>query len=420
MHLYMHSPSHIPLIKQGPLNTTVELGGRAKFTCHIHNSSHRDLQLLWVKQHLINGSYEDESGTPHTTVLKHSTNLTNMPWTLVLENVTEENKGWYSCVVINEVRWKGWEYEQAYLNVLIDEDKEEELRTGMSTGFSEDNPTLLIIGTISGFIVLLLAVSITSLCLWYSYKRKELTMSRFKIYQSKVSGLTFLGQIGEGAFGVVEQATAYGIGKVPKASTVAVKRLRETATAIEQQDFVGELQMMKSVKKMGHHINIVNFLGCCTVGGPLLMIVEFAKNGNLRDFLESCRDGINGYGKFVPTQDPGWYTKTPDGQIVNRKNLISFAFQIARGMEFLASRKCIHRDLAARNVLVTEEHVLKIADFGLTRSGDYYKKKAGQIASMISFTITKCAYNLKVKSRQIPETFGQSSVGVTEWAFSLN
>lgn len=73
--------------------------------------------------------------------------------------------------------------------------------------------------------------------------------------------------------------------------------------------------------------------------GPLLLIVEYAKNGNLRDFLETCRDGINGYGRYVSPDDPAWFTKTPGGQVISRKNLISFAFQVSRGMEFLSSKK---------------------------------------------------------------------------------
>ena len=51
--------------------------------------------------------------------------------------------------------------------------------------------------------------------------------------------------------------------------------------------------------------------------------------------------------------------------------------QICKGMEYLASMKCIHRDLAARNILVAKDYILKIADFGLARDvqkKEYYLK----------------------------------------------
>ncbi|XP_056632203.1 vascular endothelial growth factor receptor 1-like isoform X1 [Diorhabda sublineata] len=63
---------------------------------------------------------------------------------------------------------------------------------------------------------------------------------------------------------------------------------------------------------------------------------------------------------------------------ISTKDLIIYSFQVARGMEYLASRKVLHGDLAARNILLSEDNIVKICDFGLAKSmykNDNYRKK---------------------------------------------
>ena len=55
------------------------------------------------------------------------------------------------------------------------------------------------------------------------------------------------------------------------------------------------------------------------------------------------------------------------GRSLKLPQLIDVAAQIAAGMAYLESQNYIHRDLAARNVLVGDNNIVKIADFGLAR-----------------------------------------------------
>uniref|UniRef100_A0A8C7V1N2 Fibroblast growth factor receptor n=1 Tax=Oncorhynchus mykiss TaxID=8022 RepID=A0A8C7V1N2_ONCMY len=173
--------------------------------------------------------------------------------------------------------------------------------------------------------------------------------------------------LGEGCFGQVVMGEAVGMDKEKpnRITKVAVKMLKSDATEKDLSDLISEMEMMKII---GKHKNIINLLGACTQDGPLYVIVEYASKGNLREYLRARRP-------------PGMeYCYNPDQVPIENmsiKDLVSCAYQVARGMEYLSSKKCIHRDLAARNVLVTEDNVMKIADFGLARDIhhiDYYKK----------------------------------------------
>jgi len=65
--------------------------------------------------------------------------------------------------------------------------------------------------------------------------------------------------------------------------------LLDGATEEQMQDFLEEIQLMKQI---GYHRNILNLLACCTLTNPRFLVVEFAKNGDLLNYLRKRREQV--------------------------------------------------------------------------------------------------------------------------------
>ncbi|XP_062921093.1 tyrosine-protein kinase receptor Tie-1 isoform X4 [Mobula hypostoma] len=166
--------------------------------------------------------------------------------------------------------------------------------------------------------------------------------------------------IGEGNFGQVIKAL---IKKDGLKMNAAIKMLKEFASENDHRDFAGELEVLC---KLGHHPNIINLLGACENRGYLYIAIEYAPYGNLLDFLRKSR---------VLETDPVFAREHGTASTLTSQQLLQFASDVTKGMQYLSEKQFIHRDLAARNVLVGENLVAKIADFGLSRGEEVYVKK---------------------------------------------
>ncbi|XP_046906936.1 tyrosine-protein kinase ABL1 isoform X1 [Hypomesus transpacificus] len=164
-------------------------------------------------------------------------------------------------------------------------------------------------------------------------------------WEMERTDITMKHKLGGGQYGEVYE----GVWK-KYSLTVAVKTLKEDTMEVEE--FLKEAAVMKEIK----HPNLVQLLGVCTREPPFYIITEFMTHGNLLDYLRDCLR-----------------------EEVNAVVLLYMATQISSAMEYLERKNFIHRDLAARNCLVGENHLVKVADFGLSRlmTGDTYTAHAG-------------------------------------------
>jgi serine/threonine protein kinase len=162
--------------------------------------------------------------------------------------------------------------------------------------------------------------------------------------------------LGSGNYGSVWEGMARGLLYPGSSNKVAIK------TVNNELDHLQFISLMSEMKILGHldlHPNLVNLLGSCTAEMDdcrLWLLLEYCARGDLKTFLVNNRQELrNSIGGVIATE-------------LDSRLLLTWAHSIAKGMEYLSSKRIMHGDLAARNVLLDQNNVAKVSDFGLSKA----------------------------------------------------
>ena len=177
-----------------------------------------------------------------------------------------------------------------------------------------------------------------------------------------------------------------------KSTLVAVKKLKSDAPNATKEAFEKEVNFMSKLNDK----NVIRILGVCYEDTPFIMM-EYMEKGDLNQYLQRF--------KVLGTTD-----SESQGQITT-STLVHITTQIASAMKYLASHNFVHRDLATRNCLVGLNYLVKISDFGMSRSlyESHYYRIQGHAVVPVRWMSFECFYG---KFSQKTDVW---AFGVTTW-----
>ncbi|GMP27874.1 hypothetical protein CsSME_00003672 [Camellia sinensis var. sinensis] len=119
-------------------------------------------------------------------------------------------------------------------------------------------------------------------------------------------------------------------------------------------EFHTEIIVLSSIR----HRHLVSLIGYCDKRSEMILGYEFMEKGTLRDHL------------YISN---GESQKTSSKSELSWNQRLQLCIGAAKGLDYLhnsSGRGIIHRDVKSTNILLDEDYMAKVADFGLSRLGD--------------------------------------------------
>ncbi|KAM3731741.1 hypothetical protein ACB098_11G005100 [Castanea mollissima] len=156
---------------------------------------------------------------------------------------------------------------------------------------------------------------------------------------SQIKSMTdgFKDKLGQGGYGTVFK------GKLQSGYPVAIKLLSKSKS--NGQDFMNEVATIGRI----HHINVVQLIGFCVEGSKQALVYEFMPNGSLDKFIFPNRE---------------------NSTILTWDRIYEIAVGVAQGIEYLhqgCDMQILHFDIKPHNILLDENFIPKVSDFGLAK-----------------------------------------------------
>lgn len=159
---------------------------------------------------------------------------------------------------------------------------------------------------------------------------------RYSYSEVKKMSKGFKDKLGEGGYGCVYK------GKLRSGRLVAIKMLGSSKS--NGENFINEVATIGRI----HHVNVVRLIGFCVEGSKRALVYDFMPNGSLDKHIFSG-DETNS---------------------LSCKKMFEISLGVARGIEYLhrgCEMQILHFDIKPHNILLDDNFVPKVSDFGLAR-----------------------------------------------------